>query len=228
MVKTWSSLVTLILLAAADAHAASFYGVIRFTNEAIPGSGVSLSTSLVDFFASPGQPDAVVQFAASISSDPGPLAGSGVLVKDFVPGSTVTDFLTFDGWPHHFNGANVSFPPFYLYAPPPWFPPYPTDPGACPNVQPAFCVVDSGGGSTVFFSLFGQPVGQRGYWLGSFGALVFEPADLVKAELDAGQTVVSPLWSADLLAAPEPATSATLITSICLLTVARRKWLGNR
>src|ERR1035437_6972045 len=95
--RTWTSLVAVIVSTAAVAHAASFYGTIRITNDGIPGSGVALSTSLVDFLAPSGPPNgqAIVQLVVSSDNNPGPIPGSAVLVKDFTPGSFVTDFLTF-------------------------------------------------------------------------------------------------------------------------------------
>ena len=228
--RTWSSLVAVVVLTAAVAHAASFYGVIQITNDGIPGSGVALSTSLVDFLAPAGPPDrqAIVWMAGG-GPDPGPIPGSTVLVKDFTPGSFVTDFLTFPAWSGPgFNGGNVPprvpwypFPPF-----PPIGPPYFADPTGCAVNPFPYCVMDNqfGSGSVVFFDLAGGTSRQLGGWQALFGAwLPQSPAD-VTALLEGGQTLVSDAWAADVFTSPEPATSTALVTSICLLIIVKRRF----
>jgi len=216
--KTRVSSVLIILLTAAAANAESFYGLIRFSNDGIQGSGITLSTSAIGFFSSSSQPEAIVQLAGG-GPDPGPVFGSAVELQDFTPGSMVSDFLTIAGWSHVFDGSTS--PPLGLFFYPP---PFPANPSSCVAVGPFFCVEDLGGdASAAFFAMRGIVEGQRGYWEASFGALVLQPADTVRAELAGGQTVVSNAWTADVLAFPEPATSVTVLTSIGLLLVARRK-----
>ena len=227
--RTWISLVAVVNLAAAVAHAASFYGTIRITNDGMPGSGVALSTSLVDFLAPAGPPNgqAIVQFVGSVDNNPGPIPGSAVLVRDFTPGSFVTDFLTFAGMSPGpgYNGGSVSprWPAWDGFSPlgPPFF----VDPTGCAMNPSPFCVMDYPlGGSIAFFELRGNTSGQLGYWEALFGALLPQSPAEVTALLAGGQTLVSDTWTADVTTAPEPVTSATLLTSICLLILLRRRF----
>jgi hypothetical protein len=237
-VKIWTSLVAVVIWTAAIAHAASFYGTIRITNDGIPGSGVAFSTSLVDFLAPAGPPNgqAIVLFALG-DPDPGPIPGSTALVKDFTPGSFVTDFVTFAGWsgPGYDGGYRApdwsAWDPFRPPVSPPFGPPfaqpYFADPTGC-SVSPfPFCVLANsfGPGSVVLFDLAGPSTSrQLGNWNALFEAwLPQSPAEVI-ATLDGGQTLVSGAWTADVVTSPEPATSATLVTAICLLILARRRF----
>jgi hypothetical protein len=227
-VRTWSSLVAVVVLTAAVAHAASFYGVIRITNDGIPESGVALSTSLIDFLAPAGPPNgqAIVQMSAS-SDNNGPIPGSPVLVKDLTPGSFVTGLFTFPTWSAPgFNGGFTNprwsgWDPFS-----PFEPPYFVDPTGCTVNPSPFCVMDYPlGGSIVFFELSGSTPGQLGRFDALFGALLpgQSPAQVI-ALLEGGQTLVSDTWTADVTTSPEPATSTALVTSICLLIVVKRRF----
>jgi hypothetical protein len=227
--RTWTSLVAVIVSTAAVAHAASFYGTIRITNDGIPGSGVALSTSLVDFLAPSGPPNgqAIVQLVVSSDNNPGPIPGSAVLVKDFTPGSFVTDFLTFATMSPGpgYNGGSVppSWPTWDAFRP--LGPPYFVDPTGCAVNPSPFCVMDYPlGGSIAFFELRGSTSGQLGYWEALFGALLPQSPAEVIAQLKGGQTLVSNAWTADVTTAPEPATSTALVTSICLLILVRRRF----
>ena len=227
--RTWISLVAVVNLTAAVAHAASFYGTIRITNDGIPGSGVALSTSLVDFLAPAGPPNgqAIVQSVGSVDNNSGPIPGSAVLVRDFTPGSFVTDFLTFATMSPGpgYNGGSVppSWPTWDAFRP--LGPPYFVDPTGCAVNPSPFCVMDYPlGGSIAFFELRGNTSGQLGYWEALFGALLPQPPAEVTALLAGGQTLVSDTWTADVTTAPEPVTSATLVTSICLLILLRRRF----
>jgi hypothetical protein len=229
--RTWTSLIAVVILTAAVAHAASFYGTIRITNDGIPGSGVALSTSLVDFLAPAGPPNgqAIVQMVAG-GPDTGPIPGSTVLVKDFTPGSFVTDFLTFATWPG--SGYSGGYWPPRVNAYDAFPPPYFVDPTGCAVNPSPFCVMAFPlGGSIAFFELRGSTFGQLGYWEALFGALLpnQSPTQAI-ALLEGGQTLVSNAWTADVVTAPEPATSTALVTSICLLILVQRRFrvLGAR
>ena len=232
--RVWASFVAVVLSTAAVAHASGFYGTIRISNDGIPGSGVALSANLVDFLDPAGPPNGQgrVEYVASVDFVQGPVLGSTVLVKDFVPGSFVTSFLTFDAWTGSgYNGTTV--PPRW----PAWdslpvgFPPDFINPSGCvPNPSP-FCVMDAAGGSIAFFELRGDTSNQLGYWEALFGVRIPQySAAEVRAMLEGGQTVVSSDWTADIATGPEPATSTVVVMAIGLLILVRRrhKVLGAR
>lgn len=234
LLRTWTSLVAVVILTAAVAHAGGFYGYIQITNDGIPGSGVSLSTSLVDFLAPAGPPNgqAIVQFSSSADNN-APIPGSAVLVKDLTPGAFVTDFLTIPTWSGpSFNGdwappgvLSDRFRPFGPFGPP-FVPPYLADPRGCAVNPFPFCVMDNqlGPGSIVFFGLSGSTPGQKGYFDALFGAALPQSRADAIALLQGGRTLVSNAWTAEVFTAPEPATSTALATSICLLILVKRRF----
>ena len=222
--KTRISWVVSVAVTAAVAHAASFYGAIRITNAGIPGSDVVLSTGVIDFQppVGPTNGQAIVSIVnPGPGPDPGPSTGSTVQVKDLIPGSPVTNFLTSSTWTGPFSNGGFIPPGFFVFPllpPPP--PPFLVGPAGCAPAPFPFCVKDNlGSGSVVFFGLGGAASGQLGFWDASFAAWVPQTSTDVQALLAGGQTVVSPVWFADLFAAPEPATSITIVTSVCLLAL---------
>ncbi|HTP33145.1 MAG TPA: hypothetical protein VMJ75_13295 [Candidatus Acidoferrales bacterium] len=220
-----------ILTAAASAQATSFYGAIRMSNNGIPGSGVSLSTSLIDFFPAIGPPNgqAIVQMVGGVDAGLGPTVGSAVLLKDFVPGSFVTDefsFATMSPGPGYDGSISVlshwpvwdSFSP---YGPPFFFGDNYPGLSCTPNPSP-FCVSPYlSGESIAYFFLRGGTTNQLGFWEAIFGAVLPMPSALAQADLAAGQTLVSTQWMADVATGSEPGTGVTLIGGLCVILLAR-------